>query len=133
MCHNRARMKILVPVLHRPCFAAERIGASQGIPPRQKFGDNSMMTKDQLLMLLVTATPEELTRWFEFAENKDAPQVPSDRKLLTLAAAAEVLGVSRQTVLRMTKDGRLPVVETRAGRFRVPSYALTALLKGGAA
>jgi excisionase family DNA binding protein len=65
-------------------------------------------------------------------ENKQHETTLGDRRLLTLAAAATVLGVSRQTVFRMSRDGRLPVVETRAGRFRVPSYALTALLKGGA-
>ena len=51
---------------------------------------------------------------------------------MTQEFEAEALGVSRQTVFRMSRDGRLPVVETRAGRFRVPSYALTDLLKGGA-
>ena len=82
-------------------------------------------------MKFLTAPQEELTRWYEFAENKCEASAPADRKLLTLAAAATVLGVSRQTVFRMSRDGRLPVVETRAGRFRVPSYALTALLQGG--
>ena len=90
------------------------------------------MTKDQLIMQIITASPEELPRWYEFAENKSVAQPPADRRLLTLAATATVLGVSRQTVLRMSRDGRLPVVETRAGRYRVPSYALTDLLKGGA-
>jgi len=91
-----------------------------------------MMNKEQLIMQIIAASPEELARWYDFAEKKSAAQPPADRRLLTLAAAATVLGVSRQTVLRMSRDGRLPVVETRAGRYRVPSYALTDLLKGGA-
>ena len=91
-----------------------------------------MMNKDQVIMQIIAASPEELARWYEFAENKSVAQAPADRRLLTLAAAAKVLNLSRQTVLRMSRDGRLPVVETRAGRFRVPSYALTDLLKGGA-
>lgn len=90
-----------------------------------------MITREELVMKFLTAPPEELTRWYEFAENKSAASAPADRKLLTLAAAAKVLTVSRQTVFRMCRDGRLPVVETRAGRFRVPSYALTALLQAG--
>ena len=90
-----------------------------------------MMTRDQLIMKLLSAPPEELARWYAFAENKCEAAAPADRRLLTLAAAAKVLGVSRQTVFRMSRDGRLPVVETRAGRFRVPSYALTALLQDG--
>ena len=100
--------------------------------PHATERDAHMMTKEELLMKLIAAPPEELTRWYEFAENKCVAAAPADRRLLTLAAAATVLGVSRQTVFRMCRDGRLTVVETRAGRFRVPSYALTALLKGGA-
>ena len=91
-----------------------------------------MMNKEQLIMQIIATPPEDMPRWYEFAENKSVAQPPADRRLLTLAATATVLGVSRQTVLRMSRDGRLPVVETRAGRFRVPSYALTDLLKGGA-
>jgi len=91
-----------------------------------------MMTKEQLIMQIISTPPEDMPRWYEFAENKSVAQPPADRRLLTLAAAAKVLNLSRQTVLRMSRDGRLPVVETRAGRFRVPSYALTDLLKGGA-
>ena len=90
-----------------------------------------MITREELVMKFLTAPQEELTRWYEFAENKREASAPADRKLLTLAAAAKVLTVSRQTVFRMCRDGRLPVVETRAGRFRVPSYALTTLLQGG--
>jgi len=89
-----------------------------------------LTVREQLIMKLLTAPPEVLARVAATLENKLDATPPTDRKLLTLAAAAEVLGVSRQTVLRMTKDGRLPVIETRVGRHRVPSYALTALLKG---
>ena len=37
-------------------------------------------------------------------------------KLLSVEAAAEVLGVSRQTVTRMIAAGQLPAVCLRAGR-----------------
>lgn len=58
------------------------------------------------------------------------PAVPSDRRLLTLTQAAKELGCSRMTVFRMVRDGRLPAVELRAGRRRIPSYALTCMAKG---
>ena len=90
----------------------------------------SLTGREQLIMKLLTASPEVLVRVAAVFENRHETLALTDRKLLTLAATAEVLGVSRQTVLRMTKDGRLPVIETRVGRHRVPSYALTALLKG---
>jgi len=91
-----------------------------------------MMTREQLMVKLLTAAPEMLARVEALLENKQTETTPADRRLLTLSAAAKELGCARMTVYRMTRDGRLPVVETRAGRFRVPSYALTDLLKGGA-
>ena len=36
--------------------------------------------------------------------------------------------VSRQTIWRMVKEGRLPTVETRLDRYRVPAAALTAFV-----
>lgn len=60
------------------------------------------------------------------------PTTAEDRRLLTLTQVANELSVSRMTVYRMCADGRLPLVETRAGRRWVPSAALTAFVKGGA-
>lgn len=55
---------------------------------------------------------------------------PIDRRLLTMTQAAKELNVSRMTIRRMCNDGRLPVVETRAGRRWIPNTALTNLVKG---
>lgn len=92
-----------------------------------------LTVREQLIMKLLTAPPEVLARVATTLENKLDATPPTDRKLLTFAAAAAILGMSRQTVFRMTRDGRLPVVETRAGRYRVPSNALTELLMGAGA
>ena len=89
-----------------------------------------MMTREQLMVKLLTAAPEMLARVEALLENKQIETTPADRRLLTLGQAAKVLSVSRMTVYRMARDGRLPVVETRAGRHRIPSNALTALLNG---
>ena len=90
-----------------------------------------MMSREQLMVKLLTASPEMLARVEAIMEGKQSETTYADRRLLTLGQAAQVLSVSRMTVYRMARDGRLPVVETRAGRHRVPSHALTALLKGG--
>jgi len=90
-----------------------------------------MMSKEQLMMKLLTAQPDMLARVEAILENRQTETTPADRRLLTMTAAAQELGCARMTVFRMARDGRLPVVETRAGRYRVPSSALTALLQDG--
>lgn len=92
------------------------------------------MTTETRFTKLLQATPEQLASIDALLDGQGLGlKEPTDRKLLTLTAAADALGVSRQTVWRMVNDGRLPTVEMRAGRHRVPSNALTELLKGGAA
>ena len=90
------------------------------------------MSDQELIMTLLQSTPETRARVADLLKGKPTETEPTDRKLLTLTAAAGVLGISRQTVWRMVNDGRLPTIELRAGRHRVPSNALTDLLKGGA-
>ena len=91
------------------------------------------MGKEQLMGRLLTATPSELEKIEAvFSGKANAQPDTGDRRLLTLMDVARELNVSRMTVHRMCADGRLPVVETRAGRRRVPSAAITAFLKGKA-
>lgn len=60
-------------------------------------------------------------------DNECSPS-PADRRLLMMQQAAQELNVSRATILRMVKDGRLPKVEIREGTFRIPSQSITAFL-----
>ena len=55
---------------------------------------------------------------------------PASTKLLTMGGAAGALGVSRQTIWRMTREGRLPVVEIRRGQLRVPEAGLREFVEG---
>ena len=90
------------------------------------------MSKEELIGKVLTATPEQLRAVEQaFNANTAAATDPGDRRLLTQTEAAAILGVSRMTIFRMTRDGRLPAVEIRAGRLRIPSAALTELAKGG--
>ena len=91
------------------------------------------MSKEQLIGRLLTATPDEMEKIKAVFNCKaTAPQLPTDRRLLTLTEAAAVLNVSRMTIHHMAADGRLPSTETRAGRRRIPSAAITTLVEGGA-
>lgn len=89
------------------------------------------MSKEELMMKILTAPADMLAKVAQMLNGYTEAPATCDRKLLTFSAAADTLGVSRQTVWRMVRDGRLPTIELRAGRFRVPSSALTDLLKGG--
>lgn len=94
-----------------------------------------MDTHDRLLKYL-QATPEKLAAIDRILDDQGEddsradPAVPPDRRLFTLTGAARELGVSRATIHRMLADGRLPGTETRAGRRRIPSHAITTLVKG---
>lgn len=61
-----------------------------------------------------------------------AAKSAADAKTITLTAAAQVGGVSRSTIWRMTKDGSLPVVTIR-GKNRVRLADVVAIFKGKAA
>ena len=89
------------------------------------------MNKEQLIGRLLTATPSELKKIAAVFTGEGATE-PTDRRLLTIAQTARALNVSRATIWRLLRDGRLPTVELRPGSRRIPSEAITALVKGGA-
>ncbi|NLE41295.1 MAG: helix-turn-helix domain-containing protein, partial [Lentisphaerae bacterium] len=51
-------------------------------------------------------------------------------RLLSMGEASAALGVSRQTVWRLVKEKKLPTVEIRRGRLRIPESALRAFVEG---
>ncbi len=91
------------------------------------------MSPDQRMMKILTADPATLAKVDAVLTGTatEKPTEPGDRRLMTQTDAAEALGVSRMTIFRMTRDGRLPAVEIRAGRLRIPSKAITALVGEG--
>jgi len=90
------------------------------------------MSTDERFKKLLAADPATLAKVDAVLTGTETSRVdPGDRRLLTQTAAAEALGVSRMTIFRMTRDGRLPAVELRQGRLRIPSKAITALVGEG--
>ena len=81
---------------------------------------------------LLTATPSELKK-IEAVFTGEGATEPTDRRLLSIAQAAAAMGVSRTTIWRLLRDGRLPCVELRPGSRRIPSAAVTEFAKRGAA
>ncbi len=84
------------------------------------------MNREHLIGRLLAATPDQLVAVTQALDDK--PASPVSIRMLDFRQTAEALNVSRQTVRRMVADGRLPRVETRAGRFRVPEAALIGLI-----
>jgi excisionase family DNA binding protein len=85
------------------------------------------MGKEELIGRILAATPEQLKMLEQALSGEKAVEV-TDTRLLTFTEAARWMHVSRQTIWRMVKEGRLPTVETRLDRYRVPTAALTAFV-----
>ena len=91
-----------------------------------------MMNKETLIARLLNATPAELKKVAGVFNGEPTEQAEvADRKLLSIQQAAAVLNVSRTTVWRLLRAGRLPVIELRPGSRRVPSAAITDFVKRG--
>ncbi len=90
------------------------------------------MNKEALIGKLLAATPAELNRVAAVFAG-ETPTEPTDRRLLSIAQAARALNLSRTTVWRLLRDGRLPCVELRPGSRRIPSAAVTEFAKRGVA
>ena len=90
------------------------------------------MTKEALIGKLLAASPAELKR-VAAVFTGETPTEPTDRRLLSIAQTAAAMGVSRTTIWRLLRDGRLPCVELRPGSRRIPSAAVTEFAKRGAA
>ncbi len=91
------------------------------------------MTTETRIKALLSASPDSLKQIDRILSGEAIETDTGDRRLLTINHAAKEMGVSRQTVWRMVQDGRLASIETRAGRRRIPSAAITEFLKGATA
>jgi len=91
------------------------------------------LTTEKRLTLLLAATPDTLLRVDQILSGEpiETPTEPTDRRLLSIAQAALALNVSRTTIWRLLRDGRLPTVELRPGSRRIPSAAITAFAQRG--
>lgn len=58
------------------------------------------------------------------------PSVASQPKLLSTAQAAELLNVSRRTVLNWIEAGKVPYVRLPGGEYRLPLSGLLSSLSG---
>ena len=80
------------------------------------------MSKEEIIGKILSATPDELARLAGAlaGQSNEAPSL----RLLTMTRAAEALDVSRVTIWRLVRDGRLRAVEVRNGSHRIPEVEL---------
>lgn len=82
------------------------------------------MTTDERIRNLMSATPERLARLDEVLSG-NVPALPlPNLRLFRMGQAAAQTGLSRCTIWRAVKDGRLRAVEIRKGSFRIPEVEL---------
>lgn len=84
------------------------------------------MSLNEVLPRLATATPDQLEAVSSLLDGK--PQAtatrPQDMRLLTMLEVCNTLGLSRMSVWRLTRAGKLKTIETIGGGLRVPAWAL---------
>jgi len=87
-----------------------------------------------LMAALGSATPTQLAEIKSILFDKPSRQTKRKRPpadpLLTLKKAAECLGVSRTTIWRMVRDGRLPALMLPQGTRRIKESSIEAILQG---
>lgn len=92
----------------------------------------SAANPNERLMKFLQATPEQQKCIDEILDGRmpSAPQAASGPLLLGMGQGAKFLGVSRPTLWRMIKAGRLAKVEVLAGSFRLRRADLELLAAG---
>jgi excisionase family DNA binding protein len=95
----------------------------------------SANNSNERLMKFLTASPEQQQLIDEILNGRtpSAPKAASGPLLLGMGQGAKFLGVSRPTLWRMIKAGRLAKVEVLEGSFRLRRADLELLAQGHSA
>ncbi len=88
------------------------------------------MQVEERLKALLTAPPETLARVDAALAGKIMTERPESLRLLRPGEFAERSGLSRCSVWRMCKEGRLRTVDIRKGSHRIPESELVRLVEG---
>ena len=93
------------------------------------------MSTEERLKRVLAASPEQLGAIDNIFEVRSLPTITGTAAplLMGMIAAAKFLGVSRTTLWRMVKDGRLKRIEILPGSFRLRRADLEAVAKNGSA
>ncbi len=90
------------------------------------------VTNDELIQAVFAATAEAKHRALAILEGKELPVENNDPLLLRMGEAAELLNVSRATLWRTIRAGRLEKIELFPGSYRLRRSDVVALANGKA-
>jgi len=93
---------------------------------------SNTVSNDKLFQAVFAATDDAKGRALEILEGRELPSAIDDPLLLGMGEAADLLRVSRATLWRIIKAGRLQKVELYPGSFRLRRSDILDLVKGQA-
>ncbi len=90
------------------------------------------VTNDHLIQAVFTAAPENKSRALLILQGKEPEPNPASEEaplLMGMGEAAKFLGISRATLWRMIRDGRLEKVEIYRNAYRLRRSDILALVR----
>jgi hypothetical protein len=82
------------------------------------------------LAAVLAAPPERRPAILRAAAHGDNDTGPTSLRMLRVCVAVRESGLSRQTIWRCVRVGRLHAVEVRKGSFRIPEDSLRSMARG---
>lgn len=86
------------------------------------------MTTEERFVKLATATPEQRAQVDAILEGRTSRRTDAEVRLLSVTDAAKMMDISRMTVYRLKKAGRLASVELPGGTERITLASVLALI-----
>ncbi len=90
------------------------------------------VNNDKLIRAVFTATDEAKTRALAVLEGKEVSAPVTGPLLMSMGHAANLLGVSRATLWRAIRAGRIEKIEVYSGVFRLRKADILAIVNGKA-
>lgn len=82
-----------------------------------------------IIQYIINATPEQIAD-FSRSVGTAHTEPPRDFKLYKFSEVSRILGISRMTLWRMVKQGKIDTVRTSGGNRRIPGPAIHKYISG---
>jgi excisionase family DNA binding protein len=89
-------------------------------------------TAEEVMPAVFPATPENRYLALLILQGEEIPLRIDEPLLISMGEATKILGVSRATLWRMIRAGRLPKIEIYSGAFRLRRADVVSLANGEA-
>jgi len=86
------------------------------------------VSNDKLFQAVFTATDDAKERALEILEGKESPSENDGPLLLSMGATCELMGLSRSSLWRLIKSGRLEKIELHPGSYRIRRADILSLI-----